>query len=391
MQITEKEQIMRTYCAKSIPFLAFLVLTNFGQSLFAAPSCGAVILEGSTIAEQLIKKLNDSFSIFFRDSGFENEKELLIAVNDPSTPEYYRTAKDLLMNEKLEVVIATPEKYRDVILASQRLKNSHETSKSEGSLMHDRNAAEAAYLHMPYEEYTLLNNSFKAKYGYLRAKTAAYEEAKGVWSYGKDRFILKLEKIRDRLTLSLGDSLNFVALTMNGSEVTLDMNTWDSFFVPWSQRALFIPFLGQGIGYNQHVDENYLSYAKEYSLKLPKQELPFKAKIGLPIQTFLETENSLSELGLSSYVFPVALEKTQSNLYTEWTNQNQDFPMPLPTKLKNFKHTHNWSLDYIEAQIWGELTFEDVAAFEYTDTKPPESFLNSLRAKGIEVRDGRKK
>lgn len=50
-----------------------------------------------------------------------------------------------------------------------------------------------------------------------------------------------------------------------------------------------------------------------------------------------------------------------------------------------------WRLDfqYFEIQIFGEVTFADVKAFEFTGTPPSGEFLRQLRENGVEIRDGR--
>lgn len=48
-------------------------------------------------------------------------------------------------------------------------------------------------------------------------------------------------------------------------------------------------------------------------------------------------------------------------------------------------------LDYIETQIWGPITLDDISAFEYKNLPPDGNFLRELRVRGIEIRDGRSK
>lgn len=63
----------------------------------------------------------------------------------------------------------------------------------------------------------------------------------------------------------------------------------------------------------------------------------------------------------------------------------QSSPIVIPIKTTN-KHD-----SYVEVQIWGPLTLDDVIIFKYKKFPPEGSFLNELHARGIEIIDGREK
>jgi hypothetical protein len=62
-------------------------------------------------------------------------------------------------------------------------------------------------------------------------------------------------------------------------------------------------------------------------------------------------------------------------------------PAPKRVQLRNDSYPGNL---YLEVQIWGPLSIDDLAAFAFTKTPPSSELLEELRSRGIKVFDARK-
>ncbi len=342
--------------------LAATALTPCDQALIAVPVSAerrdASIRQAVDLVKQQEQKVRQAYST----SGFADENELLQAIQQAG-PQYQRAAA-ILKSEDLEVVVAAPLSRRSEIISSG-IKNFHETGKTSGSAMVDRNAVEAAYFREDLQKYSALDNSIKPKSAYLSPKLdSGLKPPAGVWSYGEDRWIMKLANIRNRITISVGDSLNHVAQTMGPGSTPwiVGRSEWDTYFVPWSQRMLIAPALGQGIE---------------------------KGTLGLPIEIITGSTRDIEEEARGSLSKPQPLAQAHSP-----TEQIQfAFPInrlkPIDGALGKYKVLNFWDLDYFEIQILGDIEAEDYQAFEFTRTPPTGEFLNELRRLGIEIRDGR--
>ncbi len=156
---------------------------------------------------------------------------------------------------------------------------------------------------------------------------------------GPDKYFFKLDRIRERMTMTPGDSLNrYVNYDGIWTKEVYKPESWDQIFVPWKDRNMFIPVLAEGL--------------KE-------------GRLGLPEIVGLENQRPI-DYGMQS---DVVGEGSMAPFRMKWSP----------------------NMDYLEVQIWGKLTLDDVAVFEYTNAPPTGEFLRELVNKGIEIRDGRKK
>jgi hypothetical protein len=326
--------------------LIFAVLSFSGSAAFAQ-QCHQLFdadpshTEFSLATQKTMDHLEASLLELYQTSGFKNDGALIQAVE--KTPgaigELYREAWELLGNEKILVGTRLPSKIREKI-AKNGFLNSHETEDSQGSVL-GRAAAEADTANFDIPTWDSLPNDIKPKFA------AAYPKFKSKLSAttslnsytGKDRYYFNIDKIRDRLTVTPGDSFNRYVFWRGFPSSTHKPISWDQIYVPWKHRALMIPVLAEGL--------------KEGRLGLPK------------------------------------LGRTSRDADPDYYGYQQEIVGE--GNLSQYKMQWNPNMDYLELQIWGKLTLDDVEVFEYHTSPPKGSFLKELQKRGIKIRDGRKK
>jgi len=109
-------------------------------------------------------------------------------------------------------------------------------------MLEERNESEAAYLEMNTEAYKETDHEFKAKYGYVRPGEDFYHTEdlpySGTARYGGDVYVFDQEKVSNRLTWTLQDSLGGVH-----SEERL----WGHRLIPWDYIGLLIPYVEKSL------------------------------------------------------------------------------------------------------------------------------------------------
>lgn len=322
-----------------------LVLLSNEWSL-AQPSCGNVfgnLPESESIqsTSNLFKYMEESVSKLYETSGFKNDSEIIDAAKSTAEPigHLYRAALEILNSENLAVGMRRGAKVRLSIARSGFL-NSYEAGDSRGSVV-GRESIEATYANMTADMWSALPAKVKPKYAAAFPKTNSnLLSSESLDSYtGTDKYYFKLERIRDRMTITPGDSLNRFKYWEGWGYEPKTPIFWDQLFIPWKHRFLLIPCLAEGL--------------KEGRLGLPK----------LPPTT------KYSDLGSVGNQNKIEGEGDLAPYKMKWTP----------------------NMDYLELQIWGKLTLDDVEVFEYGSSPPQGSFLKELRRRGIEIRDGRKK
>ena len=293
----------------------------------------------SPSVKQIMDHLTGNVKEMYQTSGFKTESEIIDAAK--ATPgkagRMYRSAWYLLREENVMVGTRLPEKIRMDVVQKGFL-NLHQSKDSQGA-SGDRNHVEASYSNVSEIDWKKISDEDKPKYAALYPKPGMTLLApKTLDTYaGSDVYYYKTDKIRERMTLTAGDSLNrFVNYHGYWTSEVHKPDSWDQVFVPWKDRALFIPVLAEGL--------------KE-------------GRVGLPEIQGLEYQKPL-DYGMQSDVVGSG-------------------PMT-PFKMK-------WvpNMDYLEIQIWGKLTLDDVAVFEFKKDPPTGLFLAELLKRGIEIRDGR--
>lgn len=332
-------------------FALAVLLPNYFA--WAMPNCAAVHNDFKSVnksvsnrdtelqTQKLHQHLQKSFQNRFSTSGFFSPESFQLAVEKGTEldPNLYKSALDILRHERLQVATRLPFDIREQIMEKGFL-NFHQARSSQGSSF-SRSEIEASYANLNIEQYKSLTDEVKPKYAAIYPEdNSGLSGPKSLDSYaGTDKYYFKLDRIRQRMTVTPGDSLNRFVYWNGHPQESKSPESWDQMFIPWSERSILVPVLAEGLKVN---------------------------RLGLPD------------------IAPVRKWSRPD----EYGNQ---FDIVGKDNLSEFKMKWQPNMDYVEAQIWGALTLNDVAIFEYTKWKPTGQFLKELQKRGIEIRDGRKK
>ena len=310
-------------------------------------------------AEHLVAGFEADTAALYPTSGFDNRDALLAAVS-ASTETAQRAAR-ILVDESLQICMAAPPSTRDGV-AQKGFLNFRGSNVSQGAIL-DRETVEANYAGMDVEKYTALDADLKPKYGYVAPESdSGLESPVGVRSYGSDHWVFKLDRVRNRLTFTVGDSLNRHMNYTCGYDTPA--TSWDQRFTPWSSRELAAPAIAGGLDHQK--------------------------KLGLEMDVWRESLETMQNEWPSLKQVIQLTESPDPKEPVDWTALEIGITPP-PGTLEKYTVAWGPSLDYIEAQIWGPLDLDDVKAFEFTDKPPEGAFLEALQSHGIEIRDGRAK
>jgi hypothetical protein len=278
------------------------------------------------IAEQARLVVRDQEALFtqhYASTGFASAAVLEHTLATPAVSAATKRVAEMLRREQFEVVTNKADLVRDGI-ARSGFQNLHVIKRVSLCTPRARATFEACRLGKSVSDYAIIDDEVKPKYCFLRPRAETGLASPDV-GYGGDSYVFKLERIRDRLTWTLGDSMDrggggMRREWMTGS--TVAPRNWDELFAPWRDRALIAPVLGRAV----------------------------------------ETDSAFSLKRCRSRVDPAA-------------------PLRLGSSL-------GWA-DYVEMQIWGPLTLDDVSAFEFARKPPTGQFLQELTQRGIPIYDGR--
>jgi hypothetical protein len=283
-------------------------------------------------------------------------------------------AADLLANEKFEVATALSEARRlDVLKAGFLNYRQIPLSANEGAgTVLNRDTVEGNYIGITNAAYGKMDAALKPKSAYLKPLLGSdLNPPRSITAYGGDHYIFKTAAVRNRTTFTPGDSFNRRNTFVDAMEEVQSLAAWDQVYTPWVNRAVLIPFLSDAIGASDgsKIFGVYLeTFTETYS----------QLQVDYPTQKEIERFMPISGPADKSPDQPSVWASTDIGIYNG-KGVFSDF-------------TAGWgdSMDYIEAQIWGALGIDDVAAFEFTQTPPSGPFLTALKTRGIQIRDARK-
>src|SRR5690606_37048372 len=133
-------------------------------------------------------------------------------------------------------------------------KNQHVTNSSRGYHgKRGRNTVEASHMNNSYENYAKLDDDIKPKYGMLLPDFDSGIRFDHV-DYGEDIYIFK-KTVRDRVTFTLGDSLNSLerrsGVSWRHGDV-FKVDAWDKGFIPGRKSELMVPYLKEQYTKNRY-------------------------------------------------------------------------------------------------------------------------------------------
>ncbi|MCM2322403.1 MAG: hypothetical protein NDJ90_03985 [Oligoflexia bacterium] len=189
-------------------------------------------------ARQIVANQEKRFEPYFPNSGFEDRDHLKTAIR--SFSDDARRLYDRLEAEQVELAMNRPEEARwwvpRVGFQNQRI-----TGTSKGSMDPEyRDEVEAAMSGAVGAKYAALDAELKPNYGYLKPPPGeGLKQSTAADRYGKDIYIFKKARVRDRLTWTAGDS--FGPVSHAGGPDMPGPESWQGFFIPWKDRALMVP------------------------------------------------------------------------------------------------------------------------------------------------------
>lgn len=280
-------------------------------------------LNSQKIAEDLVQKAASDFSNVLSTSGFRNLEEFRrLANQDPVLKE----AIDFFKERRFVVSMNAPASLREQIL-NFGFRNQHETDSSNGSLdQGERNHRESKLIGMNQGDFENLSPLVKPKYGYVRPNDFSIPVWRNILSYGKDVWVFKTDKIKNRVTYTPIDSYE-----ITNPLVTREIPEWGHRFIPDEFRELVAPFF-------------YRYFAHDNQTWIPSF-----------------TSSHISHLTNKS-----------SNKWNRIQNMQK----------------YQASL-YLEAQIWGHLGIKDVDTFIFIENPPSKEFRELLESHRIKILDGR--
>jgi len=345
--------------------------TSPGRKLASSDGASIAVADGKmTTPLEVVQRLEQMETQLFATSGFADSTAIVTAANNAGGAN--AQAADLLMSEKVEVASALTERRRDDVLKTGFLNfrqvPGSSTGDGSGAVL-GREIVEGNYVGLTGASYAQMDPAVKPKSAYLSPPLGSgLKESLSVSAYGEDRYIFKLSELKSRISVTSGDSLNRRIGMEDDIADWTPVVAWDQVYTPWSQRALMIPFLADSLQKNRSV--------------------------GVPLETFTESLNQLrkdfpSQKEIERFTIVSGPADKAPNKPTVWAS-NESGAYTGKGPFTSFVASWGFTMDYIEVQIWGPLTMDDVSAFEITKTPPSGNFLAELKKRGIQIRDGRK-
>ena len=317
--------------------LAIGILWPFGASSAGiCPQAQSAYFESQQI-KRLLSSFESNLQEMIETSGFRSVEELSAAADRPNegSTQDYRQAKRILETEDFRVGIRLSARMRGKV-ATDGILNSYQVGHSQGAFI-GRATVEAAYAGMTKEDYDALPVQLKPKYAALYPSEGSSLKPTTALDYfaGGDIFYLKKERIKNRTTLTAGDSHNRYTY-MHGYFYTdvKPAKAWDQLFLPWQDRALLIPLIARGLQFGKLGDRDIIKP--------------------------------------TNYMSP-------GEFGAQWAIEGEG-PMA------NYKLSWDPNMDYVEAQVWGRINLDDVETFEYSGAEPKGKFLAELQRRGIKIR-----
>lgn len=196
-------------------------------------------------ARRIVKSLTMMHERFFKLTDFKKTDQFKAAL---LADESAQNTVQNLIDQKYHFAMRRPETAR-FWTPKVGFHNQHVTQSSRGYFGNKgRNATEASYLNLTTEKYKKFNNELKPKYGFLSDGPTTKEprlNSKDTNWYGDDIYFFKNE-INDRVTFTLGDSLNALGAMDKYGWMTGNQSqpkAWDHIFTPWKFRELIQLFM----------------------------------------------------------------------------------------------------------------------------------------------------
>lgn len=213
------------------------------------PRLRTLVREG----EAFMRGQVEAFDKLFPTTGHETYAEYVQALKRTEDPVLLR-AIELIENDQLEIVMRRPENGRFWI-PKTGFQNQYVSGSSKGyNGKTGRYRAEATMTSKTYEEYAPIDDEVKPKYGTIQAKASSgvQSSSSGASQYGSDIYVFKMDKIRDRVSVFPGDTLNHLGrIHVNWQSEVVSPASWDMMFIPWERRLLLAPFMVEGLRENQ--------------------------------------------------------------------------------------------------------------------------------------------
>jgi len=191
------------------------------------------------LAEIIVKQQAERLAALYSTSGFKNREELETAIRNHSPQA--RALLQFFHSDKMEITIRRPEGGRWWI-PKVGFQNQYVTGSSRGAFNTKwRTRVEADYLGILPAEYERLDHELKLKYGAFRpSPDSGIVDDQEDDQYGDDIWVLKPDRVKNRIVISLGDSLDRFDPRTNKPGI-YQPTAWDQVFIPYEDRALVIP------------------------------------------------------------------------------------------------------------------------------------------------------
>lgn len=305
----EKLQSLNQFLPKKLKFIKYKIPADLKKNQI------------NVEARELVSNLEKMHDAFMQNEGFKSHEELVQKIK--LSDEEVQKAHKFLESDELDFAMLRPVNGRFWI-EKIGFHNQYVTKSSKG-YMGDvgRQAAEGSYINEKYDSYSKRDDDFKPKYGFLKPKPES--KLQGTFPhYGEDLYFFEKSNLKDRVTFTIGDSLNALARISRwnwGRDTEIyHPERWDHLFTPWSRHDVIAPFIAEYIKFNS-----------------------------------LQIGNSNAS----------ALGQDKSNTLTR-------------------AHSNS---EYLELQYWGALTLENVKAFAFTTEPPSGDFLKKLLEHKITIYD----
>ncbi len=333
---------------KYILSLSFLFL--FTTDALAANQCSKIFYETSQndTAVNVVRSLEVLQNKFFQKMSQHSIDDLIKKIKtDRNSKELARSLKALNQNEVHFTMIA-PSNAR-LGIKNEGFKNLHQTKHTRGFDNYEaRKSVEASFSNMSKKQFESLPDAVKPKYGLLRTALNSEITSDVPDQYGDDVYTFKKELLENRVTFTIGDSLNSYAYVQEAIEdYNLQLST-----VNWLE--------GQ-IGKPESWDLAFIPYK-------------YKELIALYATVIKEAYSNTDR-------WKVKAEGTAHDNYTGHQHNSVAASYDVE-RVAN-------SPDYIELQFWGEVNIDHVDTFTFRRVPPSGDFLKALKDRNVKIYDAR--
>ncbi len=295
------------------------------------------VMRQLSVAKEVMHHLHRNIEKYYSNTGFSTPSALVSSLQNGD--EITRNIWSRFKEDRTQFCMAVPERVREEIARYRAFKNGIETHQ-----LYARNRYESLLSNLNDEEYKLIENGAKPKYGFLSSANAEditpdhrlIASDSVLESYGGDLFVFRKKSLEGRTSFHLLDSYTSEASgSFRGPKV-------EEYFMPWERNEI----LAAVLSVNQH-------------------------KIGGAIHLYPDERSLLEE--------------------EDFDNGKVVRKNSLPKDLKQFNiQARIFRSHYVELQFWGPLLLSDVESFYFTGLPPEGAFLSALQEFKIKIFDMRK-